>query len=55
MYVIKVLYTVGVTFNVCDKGVVTVGVTLQIKVLLGVTFNVCDKGVVYSRSYLQCM
>ena len=22
MHVIKVLYTVGVTFNVCDKGVV---------------------------------
>ena len=47
MYVIKVLYTVGVTFNVCDKGVLYT---------VGVTFNVCDKGVLcYSRSYLQCM
>ena len=46
MYVIKVLYTVGVTFNVCDKGVLYT---------VGVTFNVCDKGVVYSRGYLQCM
>ena len=36
MYVIKVLYTVGVTFNVCDKGVLYT---------VGVTFNVCDKGV----------
>ena len=46
MYVIKVLYTVGVTFNVCDKGVLCT---------VGVIFNVCDKGVVYSRGYLQCM
>ena len=46
MYVIKVLCTVGVTFNVCDKGVLCT---------VGVIFNVCDKGVVYSRGYLQCM